>query len=412
MLKKIRWRFIWAAMAAFFTVMLLLASVINVGNYYVTAVRQDKIISGIYHSEKNKKPNRPEKAGESKFPDFEHPGMQQPEFEYKTRFFIVRCDAEGNMKRISKDFIASVTEETAMEYAEIILSENKTCGYYNHYRYQVFDEGGEKMLIFLNSDAEFQFMGNLLLTSGTVVLVSLLIVFFLTFLFSRKAISPYVMNIERQKRFITDAGHELKTPLTSISTSADVLAMLYGEDEWIKNIQKQTGRLTNLVAKLIILSRLDEETPFPEKEEFSLSDAAWESAEPFAALAAVQEKQYVQNIGEEITLVGDRAALQQMISILLDNAVKYSDEKGTIRLDVYEKHGKKYIEVFNTCRIEDVSEVEHFFDRFYRPDTSRSRNTGGTGIGLSIARAVVQAHGGELKAECTDGKTIRFRAVL
>ena len=255
-------------------------------------------------------------------------------------------------------------------------------------------------------------MYNLLITSSCVVVTSLLIVFILIFLLSKRAIAPFARNVERQKRFITDAGHELKTPITSISASSDVLDMLYGEDEWIENIRKQTGRLTKLMENLITLSRLDEETPFPEKEEFSLSEAAWESAESFSATAKAQGKQYVQEIGEGIRLYGDRASVQRMISILLENAVKYTEEGGEIRFSVYERRGKKYIEVVNTCQQEDMADIDRLFDRFYRPDISRSRNTGGTGIGLSIARAVAEAHGGKISAEYLDGQKICFKVVL
>lgn len=410
MLKKMRRRFIWAAMTAFFFVMFLLAVIINMGNYYVTVVRQDSILQGIYRYEQEM---GAEVQEEPRFPVFEYPGTQQPEFEYTTRFFIVHCDSEGNVSKISKDFIASVTEETAEEFAGIILKKGRKSGYFGHYRYRIFQEGEECILIFLSSDAEIQFMKNLFVISAVVVAVSLLIIFLLIFILSKRAILPYVRNLERQRQFITDAGHELKTPLTSISTSTDVLVMLHGEDEWTKNIQKQTGRLTKLVSNLIMLSRLDEEIPFPEKEEFSLSEAAWESAQPFAALADVQGKKYVQNIGEDIKMYGDRASVQQMISILLDNAVKYSDDNGEIHFDVCERHGKSIIEVFNTCdKIENMAEIGHVFDRFYRLDASRSRNTGGTGIGLSIAQAVAEAHGGSIRVESQDGRSLRFRITL
>ena len=410
MLKKMRRRFIWAAMTAFFFVMFLLAVIINMGNYYVTVVRQDSILQGIYRYEQEM---GAEVQEEPRFPVFEYPGTQQPEFEYTTRFFIVHCDSEGNVSKISKDCIASVTEETAEEFAGIILKKGRKSGYFGHYRYRIFQEGEECILIFLSSDAEIQFMKNLFVISAVVVAVSLLIIFLLIFILSKRAILPYVRNLERQRQFITDAGHELKTPLTSISTSTDVLVMLHGEDEWTKNIQKQTGRLTKLVSNLIMLSRLDEEMPFPEKEEFSLSEAAWESAQPFAALADVQGKKYVQNIGEDIKMYGDRASVQQMISILLDNAVKYSDDNGEIHFDVCERHGKSIIEVFNTCdKIENMAEIGHVFDRFYRLDASRSRNTGGTGIGLSIAQAVAEAHGGSIRVESQDGRSLRFRIAL
>ncbi|MDD6614767.1 MAG: HAMP domain-containing sensor histidine kinase [Lachnospiraceae bacterium] len=408
MLRKMRWRLIWSAMAVFSLVMTLLAGVILLGSYVIMRNRQDQVLEEIYKYEQ-----RAGKPGDDRrFPEIDRPGRQQPEFEYTTRFFLVYCDPNGKAVHVSKDFISSVTETQAMEYAETLLQKEKKAGYYDHFRYRVFETERGMMVIFLNTDMETMFLGTLLLISVIVVAVGLLAAFPLILMLSKRAIRPYARNIEQQKRFITDAGHELKTPITSISTSIDVLEMLHGEDEWTENIRKQTARMTKLVANLITLSRLDEETPFPEKEEFSLSDAAWETAQPFAAIAEAKGRRYSQEIEEGIRYTGDRAAIQQMISILLDNAVRYSDEGGEILLHVYEKYGKRRIEVFNTCEIGDITEIDHLFERFYRPDASRSRNTGGSGIGLSIARATAEAHGGRITAESPDGKTIMFKIIL
>ena len=218
--------------------------------------------------------------------------------------------------------------------------------------------------------------------------------------------------MELQKRFVTDAGHEIKTPLTSIITSTDVLASELGDNEWIGNIQQQSLRLSRLVNNLVTLSRLDEATPFPDKTVFSLSDLAWETAEGFQAVCKAKEKQFVQHIEDDLLLYGDGNSIQQMISILLDNAVKYSDERGMIRLNIYKKHKNTVIEVFNTCRSIDPSEIRYFFDRFYRSADSRSGEINGTGIGLSIAKSTVEGHGGKISAESTDGRSICFRVIL
>ena len=113
-----------------------------------------------------------------------------------------------------------------------------------------------------------------------------------------------------------------------------------------------------------------------------------------------------------MTLWGDRSIIQQLLSILFENAIKYSDERGKIRMDVRRRHGRIQIEVYNNCELEDDLDVERLFDRFYRPDSSRSEYTGGTGIGLSMAQAIVEAHGGEISVKCQKGREITFKVVL
>ena len=401
MLKKMKRRFIASAMVAFGAVMLVLVTVINIANCYLTTKKQDNLLNIILEYDK-KTFSQP---GTGFPPISDMPWAGGPEAEFMTRFFIVRCDSDNNVTVISRAYISSVDEETARNYTEEILAKGKVKGYFKDYRYCVSREEGEIILVFLNASNALQFMESLLIVSVGIGIVSLLVVFLLVMILSHRAIQPYVKNIERQKRFITDAGHELKTPLTSIATSADIAAMEYEGDEWIANIQKQTARLTRLVSDLVTLSRLDEEMIIYDKTVFSLSDAAWEIAEPFASLAKAGGKTYIQNIEDRLEMEADRNSIQQLLSILLDNALKYSDEGGKIRLDIYRSHNRICMKVFNTCELQGITDLERLFDRFYRPDESRSTNTGGTGIGLSMAQAIVEAHGGKITVNSTDGKT-------
>ena len=416
MLKKMRWRFILAAMLAVFIMLVTVLAGINVWNYHTTAERADQRIQEIYGFESGKVPgmeNSEENASQPVPPDiFNRPDDHDPEAPYTTRFFIVRLDEEGNVTDVSTDFIASVTQTEAEEFARKVLNEKRQVGYYKNYRFQILAKKNDNIVIFLNTTMELRSVRNELLISCLVGVVCFLVVFLLVILLSKRAMKPYIRNIERQKRFITDASHEIKTPLTSIATSVDVIEMEYGEDEWTRNIHKQTSKMSRMVADLVTLSRLDEENPFLERTEFSLSDAVWEVAEPFASLAKAQGKKYSQRIEENLTLCGNPDATRQMISVLLDNAMKYSDENGTIRLDVYKVHGKTKIEVFNTCVLEETQNLSRLFDRFYRPDNSRSRKTGGSGIGLSIAQAVAEAYGGKIKVSSKDGKSIMFQVTI
>lgn len=408
MLKKMQRRFILAAMAAFGAVMLVIAVGINIANYCQRAALQDNMLEGIYEYEQMKT-LQPETM---RPPISEMAWAEGPEAEFTIRFFAVHCDEGGNITLVTRDNIASVDEAMAQNYAEDILEGGRQKGYYENYRYLVKPDEGGTTIVFLNVYDSLRYGQLLLLASGVIGMASLLAVFGLVLLFSQRAIQPYAKSIERQKRFITDAGHELKTPLTSISTSADIAAMEYEGDEWIANIQKQTARLVKLVGGLVTLSRLDEEAPLPEKQVFSLSDAAWEIAEPFAALAKAEGKTYSQEIGEHVSMEGDRNMIQQMLSILLDNAVKYSDAGGTVHMDIYSKRNKVYMEVSNSCDLGNITDINRLFDRFYRPDESRSIHTGGFGIGLSIAQAIAETHGGKITVGRPSGREILFRVII
>lgn len=441
MLKKMRWHFILASMAAVFIMLVAVLAGINVWNYHNTASRADQRIQEIYtfeagngtdaagemgpaadasqnseippvNAENTSNPLTGQKLAETKqsenkptrtesaeteqsedepaqseqtetLPPVPGPGQERdPEAPYTTRFFLVKLDENEEITKVSTDFIASVTQEEAEEYARNILNGKRKKGYYKNYRFQIISVNNGKIVIFLNCSMELHSARNVLLISCLMGAVCLLIVFLLVLLLSRRAMEPYIRNMERQKRFITDASHEIKTPLTSIATSVDVIEMEHGTDEWTDNIHKQTAKMSRMVA------------------------------EPFASLAKAQGKAYTQRIEENLTLCGNPDSIRQMISILLDNALKYSDEHGCIRLDVYKVHGKTKIEVFNTCILEDTRNLSRLFDRFYRPDDSRSKKTGGTGIGLSIAQAVAEAYGGKIKVHSKDGKSILFQVSI
>lgn len=407
MLKAMRWRFIEAAMLATFTVVSVLSLTINLWYYHLSVRRQDDILKMILNID-----------GNSDFSSNGHMmppapwGSHSPEMRYMLRFFIVYCDEEGNIANVNHEFIASVSETDAADFAVNVLGKGRNAGFYGEYRFRVKETDSGKAVAFLNSEHEIQSMKSLLLVSMAVAISSLLAIFILVLLFSSHAIVPYMRNIETQKRFITDASHELKTPLTAIATSADVLAMEYEDDEWVQNIQTQAARLAKLITNLVTLSRLDEEQPFPEKSNFSLSDAVWEIAEPISALARAKGKQYEQRIEDGIFLHGDRAAVQQMVSILLDNAIRYSNDGGTVRLNVHKRKKKAEIVVYNTCTIEDTKNIDRLFDRFYRLDPSRNSQSGGTGIGLSIAKATAEAHGGRIQVQAKAKEYIVFTVRL
>lgn len=396
MLKKLRWRFILAAMAAFVTVVATLLCLVNLWNYQLVTRQQDNTLERLAEIDYGSTPG-------SGRPPFDHMERFSPEVPYMLRFFSVHFAPDGSIRQTQQQYIASISQSQAEEYAQAVLAGGRPSGYYRGYRFLVQTSEGDTAVVFLNSERELQSMQSLLLLTLVIALSCIVVVFVLVMLFSRRAILPYVRNLEAQKQFITNASHELKTPLTAIATSADVLAMEYPEDEWVPGIQTQAAKLSKLITNLVTLSRLNEENPFPVRAEFPLSEALWETAEPFASLVRAQGKEYSQEIQDGLTLWGDRMAIQQMVSILLDNAMKYTPQGGSIRLKAGRSGKRATIAVSNTCSQDGALDVTRLFDRFYRGDTSHSGTVGGTGIGLSIAKATAEAHGGSIQARQEDG---------
>lgn len=407
MLKKMRWRFIGAAMIAFTAVVLTLLCCINIWNYWNMTARLDNTLAVLYEIDEKGLDLVPQQEK----PPQGHTAPFSGEMPYMIRFFSVQYDENGKFLNINQDYIASVSEDEALNFADHVLETGRERGFHDVYRFLVNAADGKTTVIFLNAEKELLAARDLLATTLVVSGLCLVVVFILVLLLAGRAVKPYMRNLEMQRQFITNAGHELKTPLTAISTSADVLAMEYEGDEWVQNIQVQSGKLSKLIANLITLSRLDEERPSLEKSEFSLSDALWETSDSFMPLIQARGKLYSQSIEDNLQVTSDRAAVQQMVSILLDNAVKYSLPYGRISLEAFRKGRRTVIEVSNTCGEIDYSELKHIFDRFYRVDKSHSETVSGSGIGLSIARATAEALGGKICAEMS-GDTIRFRITL
>ena len=417
MIKKLRLRFISASMLAFFLVIALIAALVNTAYYFVETQKLDNTLDSIV----NYDPYQPQFGGPG--PGMPGPGEEMPAMEpfmalpdvesnYMTRFFIVALDDDGDVLFTSLDFVASVTSDEAEDYAGAALAKGLERGYIGSFRYARVQTDTGDAIVFLNCEKELQSMQSILWMTVLVSGAALVLVFILVLILSKKAIQPIAQNIEIQKRFITDASHELKTPLTSISTSLDVIEMDKGSDEWTDNIRRQVGRMSGLVSQMVALSRLDEVKPISEKESFDLSSAVWETLEVHIPHAKARGKEIETHIDDNITVVGEKASVQQMLSVIIDNAIKYSDDNGEIRISVCRDNGKAKIEVFNTCSYDETPDTERIFDRFYRIDESRNASTGGNGIGLAIAKAVVEAHGGKIKASCPDGKSMTITVIL
>ena len=336
---------------------------------------------------------------------------------FETRYFSVLLYKNGNVSTIDTGKIASVSTSEAGDYATSLYGKGKTKGFIDQYKYlsvSTTNTNGDNMVlyVFINCSKELMTIRTYALASIGISIIGLLVVFVLVCFFSKTVTKPMAESYEKQKRFITDASHEIKTPLTIIDANTEVLEMMEGENEWTVSIRKQIARLTALTEKLVFLSRMDEDSTRLEMLEFNISDAILDTAMPFETVAESKGKTLDISVAPDINYTGSETNIRQMVSLLLDNAIKYSSENGSIRLN-FSTNGKlKILSVWNTVDEIETGKLDYLFERFYRIDKSRNSKTGGFGIGLSVVQAIVQAHNGKVSAKSEDGKSIEFTISL
>lgn len=400
MIRKLRIKLILTSMLSLLFVLSVIFGTVGIINYRNILSDADSILSILAEND-------------GSFPEMGLSGKElhkreqrfSPELPYETRFFSVTFAENGTVHSVNIGKIAAVDTAAAISYAQSVAESGRTRGFTGNYRYMVYTAGEETHIIFLDCGREMGSFRRFLWTSAGVSILGLLAVLLLVVFFSGRIVKPFSRNYEKQKQFITDAGHELKTPLTIIDADAEVLNMDMGENEWIRDIQIQTKRLAQLTNSLIQLSRMDEQ-PEAEKIEFPLSDLMEETAETFQRLAQTQNKTVLSRIQPMISMYGDQNAIRQLVTILLDNAIKYSDEGGRIEFTLEKQKKLIRICVFNTAQSVPRESLERLFDRFYRGDPSRNSSTGGYGLGLSIASAIVAAHKGKITASTRDEKSL------
>ena len=330
---------------------------------------------------------------------------------YSTRYFVVEL-RKNVATRISTEHIAAVSDEAAYEYASEVYRRGPGFGVVGPYRY-FYKQGAEKsIMVFIDVTRDLQLSFALMSISSIVTFITLCVILVPVWWLSKKALKPVEEAMEKQKQFITDAGHELKTPIAIISADAEVMELCQGENEWLTNIKKQTVRMNTLVKNLVDLSKLGEEADSKKHTVFDISEAVIDTASNFEATARATGKNFTYSAARDLRYNGNEEEIRQLISILCDNAMKYTNENGTVKLNMYKVGKTVQIDVYNTCDYVDPATVTRLFDRFYRADSSRSRETGGYGIGLSVAKAIVERHKGKIRA-VTDGTTaITFRISL
>lgn len=357
-------------------------------------------------------------------PPEQHLGRRgmSPETMYEARFFVAGISAEGRVLFVNTERIAMVDDAQASDYAGQAYRKKGDRGFVGDFRYVRFqDNNSDKndiYVIFLDCGRNLAMFQNSLLTNCAISFLGLLAVFVLMIIFSGKIVQPVSESYEKQKQFISVAGHELKTPVTIIDADVEILAMEIGEEnEWLADIGRQTRRMAALTNDLLTLSRMDENREQFTRIDFPVSDVVGETVSSFQTLAHSKKQHIRAQITPMLSCRGDENSVRQLVGILLDNAIKYSRGTGNgscedIVLKLEKKGQNLYLSVTNSSEPVSEEQLRHFFDRFYRTEQSRNSETGGYGLGLSIAKSIVGAHKGRITASAPEPGMVQLAVIL
>ena len=409
MIRKLQIKLIAVAMLSLFLVLSVIMASVNVLNYRGVVQNADELLA--FLAQNGGRFPVPDGVRREEEPPGEPPALS-PETPYETRYFTVSFDENDAVTAVDTGRIAAVDTQTAIEYAQRARTRADGGGFLSGYRYLVCPTSDGTRVIFLDCGKSLSTFRSFLWSSLAVSALGLAAVFILLLLLSARIVNPMLESYEKQRRFITDAGHEIKTPLTIIDADAELLAMDCGENEWLQDIRVQTKRLSSLTNDLIFLSRMEEGQAKLQMLSLPFSELVAETARSFQSLARTQDKLFETEIQPMLSVCGDEKALRQMVGILLDNAVKYCAPNGEISLTLNRQGRAVRLSVTNTSRPIGKEQLRRLFDRFYRADESRSSRTGGYGIGLSIAQAVVQAHRGKISSASSDGGSLTVTVLL
>lgn len=420
-IKKLRLKFILASFISFLTVMLIMGALIFFLNLHGTVAQINTVLDYIVENNGNipkrsdesseNEDNRPDTKKEDSINNIDdffnylfHIGIDSyPEFRYQTRYFAVIFDESGNVESIKTNNIAAVSDTEAEEYARKALNKKSKYGSFNNYYYKTAPNDSGYIVVCLDCSLSLENTRRLLNITLLLIIFGAITAFILVKVLSRRMIMPEVRNAERQKQFITNASHELKTPLAVIRANTELDMLTNGENDWNQSTLNQIDHMTGLIQNLITIARAEET---PKKEELTDTDISRivsEVTESFEPVAIQNGKTIEKNITEGIIIKASESKITQLVTILTDNAIKYCDDNGTIRTELSAKGKTVRLAVYNDYANGQNLDCSKFFERFYRADASHNINKGGYGIGLSIAESIVQSYKGTIKASWSNG---------
>ncbi|MCM1270639.1 MAG: HAMP domain-containing histidine kinase [Ruminococcus flavefaciens] len=340
-----------------------------------------------------------------------------PEVLNNTGSFYLVVNSNNRLLSINDGNLMNPLENSeARGYAQTILNSDKKNGKITKdkttYSYSIHQEDGMKIIIFINDSFTHTANGNLLKISILVGGVIFFILFVFIVIVSGYVIKPVADSMERQKQFISDASHELKTPITVISTTIDIIGNKNGKDRWTECIKEQAVKMQRLVKELLDLSKLLEVNTARSGFKINdISNTVNNSLLYFESLLFESGKTLEQDIEENIRLNCDENKISQLVGILMDNALKYSDEKSKICFSLKKNGDYAVISCSNPCSDFSASDTSKLFERFFRSENDRIHEQEGFGLGLSIAQAIAELHGGKISSTY-ENNIITFTVLL
>ena len=358
----------------------------------------------------SKQGERSDSEPKSGGPDFSDPGAKKgkpplddrPDYQLSTFYSVALAD-DGTVLAVDNGEKAVYSEEDLVRIAKELLAENRESGRTGSLTYIISRRDGYTLAAFMDNTVTETGMKTLvryILIVGGAAIAAL---FFISLFLSKRIIRPLEENDRKQKQFISDAGHELKTPVAVIGVNADLLSGELGENEWLANIKYENDRMGELLKQLLDLSRAESAEAPDSKEQVDFSRVVTGEVLAFESLAFDRGKSIQSDIPEGISIPGSQTLLTQMVSVLLDNAIRHSTGS-EIDVSLQTKGHTAVFRVTNEGEEISPEKQEHLFDRFYRLDEARSGEGQHYGLGLSIAKAAAEKHGGNIAVSCRDGK--------
>ncbi|MBQ6376900.1 MAG: GHKL domain-containing protein [Lachnospiraceae bacterium] len=405
-IQTLRRKFILVSMVAYILVILFLGACINLFNQIVT---RGQIRAALGYMLQEEMEHGSGEEGREDKPADSTLEFLSPEFQYSARYFIVVYDTEGDILKFDSSRSSRLTRDEAEKMAEKVFRAGHIYGNDSFFFYKMgLDGNGNTHIVFLNCATLILTNLRILYITLLIGAAGLLIAFILVNLMSYRVIQPEIENVRRQKQFITNASHELKTPLAVIRANTEIEEMINGETEWSQSTMRQVDRLNGLVQNLVMISRAQEREDRSVMTAINVSQHVEETVKPYESLAQQEKKELVLDITPDVHMVADESKIRQLASLLIDNAFKYCDENGRIRVQLDTLRKGRTIRLLFANTYADGASVDYsrFFERFYREDAAHNVDRGGYGIGLSIAESICIQYGGSIAVDWKDGEII------